>query len=249
MKAETEIEPRKKDGARGRTPSGARTRALVIEDEPAMPSLLKEALGAADIEAFTLVNSAEADTRFQKEKFDVILVDASTSSENGSKLVQKIRSSGFNLKTPVIMISEDQRPDAVSKAFEAGASFFVYKPIDKAHLMRLIRVTQGTIEHEKRRFRRIAVQTKVQVKSGDKIAEGETIDVSLNGTLVRASSTFPPGSTVEVSLHLQPGLKPVVGIGSVMRVMAGNQMGIQLENLPASESGRLQEYLLPLITE
>ncbi len=144
------------------------------------------------------------------------------------------------------MISDDLRPAALSEAFKAGASFFVYKPVDRAHLMGLIRVTQGTIEHEKRRFRRVTVQAKVRVKYGDKSVEGETIDISMNGTLVRASHTFPVGSPVEVSLYLLAGKPPVAGMGSVMRVVEGNQMGIQLEQLPLAESGRLQEYLLPL---
>jgi hypothetical protein len=111
--------------------------------------------------------------------------------------------------------------------------------------MRLIRVTQGTIEHEKRRFRRVPVQAKVRVKCGDRSVDGETIDISLNGTLVRASHTFPVGSPVEVSLYLLAGRPPVAGLGSIMRVVEGNQMGIQLDRMPAAESGRLQEYLLP----
>ena len=75
--------------------------------------------------------------------------------------------------------------------------------------------------------------------------DGETIDISLNGTLVRASRTFPVGSPVEVSLYLLAGRPPVAGLGSIMRVVEGQQMGIQLDRMPAAESGRLQEYLLP----
>jgi DNA-binding response OmpR family regulator len=248
MKIETESESRNQNSTRGTAPSGAPTRALVVGDEEAMCALIKETLGAANIEAVTLTASAEAAARFQEGKFDVILVDLCVPPVNATKLVQGIRLSGFNRKTPVIMISDDLRPAALSEGFKAGVSFFVYKPIDRAHLMRLIRVTQGSIEHEKRRFRRIPVRAKVRVKCGDKSVEGETIDISLNGTLVRAAHTFPVGSPVEVSLYLLAGRPPVAGLGSIMRVAEGNQMGIQLEQLPAAESGRLQEYLLPFTT-
>jgi len=245
MKIETESESRNQSGAHGK-PSGTPTRALVVGDEEAMCALIKETLVAAQIEAVTLATSAEAAGQFQGEKYDVILVDLCVPPVDAAKLVQGIRLSGFNQKTPIIMISDDLRPAALSEGFKAGASFFVYKPVDRAHLMGLIRVTQGTIEHEKRRFRRVTVQAKVQVKYGDKSVEGETIDISMNGTLVRASHTFPVGSPVEVSLYLLAGKPPVAGMGSVMRVMEGNQMGIQLEQLPLAESGRLQEHLLPL---
>jgi two-component system, chemotaxis family, chemotaxis protein CheY len=245
MKIETESESRNQNVARGVTPSGAPTRALVVGDEEAMCALIKESLGAANIEEVTLTTSAEADAKYQREKFDVILVDLCAPPVDGTKLVKGIRLSGFNRKTPIIMISDDLRPAALSEGFKAGASFFVYKPVDRAHLMRLIRVTQGTIEHEKRRFRRVPVQAKVRVKCGDRSVDGETIDISLNGTLVRASHTFPAGSQVEVSLYLLAGRPPVAALGSIMRVVEGNQMGIQLDRLPAAESGRLQDFLLP----
>jgi two-component system chemotaxis response regulator CheY len=247
MKIETEIESRNQNGARRGKAGGTPTRALVVGDEEAMCALIKETLGTANIEAVTLTTSAEAAAQFQGEKFDVILVDLCAPPVDATKLVHGIRLSGFNRKTPIIMISDDLRPAALSEGFHAGASFFVYKPIDRARLMSLIRATQGTIEHEKRRFRRVAVRANVRVKCGDKSVEGETIDISLNGTLVRASHTFPVGSPVEVSLYLLGGRPPVSGLGSIMRVGDGNQMGIQLDQLPATESGRLQEYLLPLI--
>ncbi len=246
MKIEIESESRNQNGARGGTPSGTPTRALVVGDEEGMCVLIKETLGAANLEAVTLTASAEAAAQFQEKKFDVILVDLCAPPADATKLVRGIRLSGFNRKTPIIMISDDLRPAALSEGFKAGTSFFVYKPIDRAHLMRLIRVTQGTIEHEKRRFRRVAVRARVRVKCGDRSVEGETIDISLNGTLVQASQTFPVGSPVEVSLYLLAGRPPVAGLGSIMRVVEGSQMGIQLERLPAAESGRLQEYLLPL---
>jgi len=41
--------------------------------------------------------------------------------------------------------------------------------------------------------------------------------------------------------------KSIDAPGSVARVMGRNQMGIQLDQLSADESERLQEFLLPLI--
>jgi len=52
---------------------------------------------------------------------------------------------------------------------------------------------------------------------------------------------------VHASLDLSPRMKPVVGVGSVVRVLGENQMGIQLDRLTIAESERLQEFLLPLV--
>ena len=38
-------------------------------------------------------------------------------------------------------------------------------------------------------------------------------------------------------------------LGSVVRVLSSTQMGILLDRFPVSEIGRLQEYLLPRITD
>jgi hypothetical protein len=42
-------------------------------------------------------------------------------------------------------------------------------------------------------------------------------------------------------------MKPLVGLGSVVRIVSGDQMSIHLGQLPFSESQKLQEFLLPMI--
>jgi DNA-binding response OmpR family regulator len=247
-KVQTEIESRKQGGANQPAPATKPTRALLVEDEEFMCSLIKEALGAASIDAVTSKKSPESAVYFLGEKFDVILVDECAPPMDSISLVREIRLSKINRLTPIIMLSGDGRPAALAEAFKAGASFFAYKPIDRAHLIGLIRVTQGTIEHEKRRFRRIAVRTRVRIKCGDRNLEGETVDLSMNGALVRASDIFSAGSNVELNLLLLDGQPPVVCSGIVVRIVKDNQMGIQLDKMHGAESGRMQEFLLPFTT-
>ena len=166
---------------------------------------------------------------------------------DGMELSRHLRLSRWNRTTPIILISDDQRPSAMSVGFEAGANFFLYKPIDKERLLKLIRATQGTIDYGRRRTRRVALQSKVKLNSGADMVEGETVDVSLCGILVRAGRTLAPGTPVRVSLELAPRMKPVLAAGSVVRVLDGNLMGIQLDQVSVAESERLQEFLLPLL--
>jgi DNA-binding response OmpR family regulator len=249
MKVETGRESGAKDLNRAKGPKVAQRRALVIENEPVMCALIQEVLGSADIESVTPSSSAENEIHFHEEKFDVVLIGLCAPSVDGVELVRKIRKSGFNRMTPIIMISDDQRPGALTQGFEAGASFFVYKPIDRAHLTSLLRATQGTMEHERRRFRRIPIQVKVRIKSDRAEVQGETIDISLNGALIRSPHTLPVGSLIEVSLYLHDGTRPVVGLGSVVRILSSTHMGILLDRFPIAEIGRLQEYLLPRISD
>ncbi|HUO33767.1 MAG TPA: response regulator [Candidatus Acidoferrum sp.] len=226
-----------------------RERALVVDDDPGVCELIHSVLGATGIEVLALSTGLEAPTHLQKEKFAVALFDLRMESPDGAELARLARSSGLNQMTPIILMSDDFCTSAVSEAFSAGASFFLYKPIDKSRLLKLVRATRGAIEHERRRFRRVALKMPVVLTKGNQELAGETLDVSLNGLLMQAAGTMPAGSPVQVTLHLTPDAKPIVCRGCVMRVLAGNRMGVQLYALPIGESARFQEFLLPLILQ
>jgi DNA-binding response OmpR family regulator len=220
-------------------------RALIVDGEPRTCKLLQEALLSAGIEAVTMVPTGEASGHLQQAKFDLVLVDLSLRAAEGLELTRSIRVSGFNRTTPIVMIGDGQKKETMSQGFEAGASFLIYTPIDRVRLARLLRVTQGAIEQERRRFQRVPVRAKVRLRSAGAETQGETINLSMNGMLVRAERVYPSGSNVEIALALGDGAKSLAGRGSVVRVVGLDQMGISLDRLPLAESRRLQEYLLP----
>lgn len=224
-------------------------RALVVDDDPSVCEFIHAVMSANGLEVLMLTNPAEASTYLRKEKFSVALFDLRMPMPDGAELTRRTRDSGLNQRTPIIMVSDDQEPKAVSLAFAAGASFFLYKPIDKVRLLKLITAAQGAIEHERRRFRRVELRSRVQVSFEQEELIGETIDISLDGMLVTGPRSFPLGSTVRINLELATGVKPIVGIGSVVRILSENRMGIQLNQLTLAESGRLQDFLLPLISQ
>jgi len=219
-------------------------RALVVDDEPIVCQLIGKVLNSAGIEALTLTRSTEATEILEEGIFDVVFLDLHMPAPDGIDLARQMRSSRFNRETPIIMISDDQRPSALAVGFAAGASFFLYKPIDKDRLLKLVRATQGVMGHERRRTRRVPIQSKVRLLIGEEELEGETVDISLSGVLVRAPRIAPVGSSVRMSLQLSQRMRPIVAAGSVVRIQNGNQMGIHLDHLTVPESERLQEFLL-----
>jgi DNA-binding response OmpR family regulator len=177
-------------------------RGLIVDDEPLVCELIAKVLKSAGMEALTLSRSTEAPEIIEEGKFDVVFLDLHMPYPDGIELARQMRRSPFNRMTPIILISDDQRPSALSVGFAAGATFFLYKPIDKDRLLKLVRATQGTTEHERRRTRRVPIQSKVRLKFGEAEMEGETIDVSMSGLLVRAPRIAPIGSSLRMSLHL-----------------------------------------------
>ena len=222
-------------------------RALVVDDEAATCDMIKKVLYAAGVDALTLTQSGQAAGYLEEGKFDMVFFGLHMGSPDGMELSREMRRAGSNRTTPIILLSDDQRPSAMSQGFAAGASFFLYKPIDMERLFKLIRATQGRMDHERRQTRRVALQSKVRLRFGFEEILCETVDVSLQGILVQAPRMLPAGSPVQVSMELTQRMKPIVGAGSVVRVLGGDQMGIHLDRLPVGESERLQEFLLRMI--
>jgi two-component system chemotaxis response regulator CheY len=223
-------------------------RALIVDEEAATCRLIEKALSSAGIESLMMTKSAEAVDILQGGEFSVVFLGFRMAAPDGAELTRQIRKSGFNRMTPVVLMSDDQTPRAMSQGFAAGASFFLYKPIDKERLLRLVGTTQGSVGHERRRTRRVPLISKVQLRIGRQEILCETVDVSMEGILVKSAKTLPVGSSVNISLHLSKEAKPVVGAGCVVRLIGRNHMGIHLGSLALSESQRLQEFLLPLIS-
>jgi DNA-binding response OmpR family regulator len=222
-------------------------RALIVNDERVTSDLIAKVLYTAGMEALTVTRSSDAVGFLREGKFDVVFMDFHMAAPSGIELVRQIRASGCDRTIPIILISDQKNPTALAQAFDAGASFFLYKPIDQGSLLRLIRAAQGSLDPERRRTRRIPVQSRVVLRTDTQELEGKTMDVSLTGLRVKLAVMVPVGSPVHIRLYPSKEAQPVVGTGSVARLAGPCQMGIQLGRLSFAESERLQEFLLPLI--
>jgi DNA-binding response OmpR family regulator len=222
-------------------------RALVVDDERSTCDLIEKVLSSVGIDSLCLTTSSEAPSVLRLGRFAVAFLDYHMAQPDGPELTRQMRDSVYNRLTPVILLSDDQRPNAVSNGFKAGASFFLYKPIDRDRLLRLVRATHGAIEQGQRRTRRVPLKSRVQLQFCGQEFEAETIDVSMEGLLIRTPRIIPLGSSVGVCLYLGKSMSPILGAGSVVRLPGKDQMGIHLGRLSIAESQRLQEFLLPLI--
>jgi len=220
---------------------------LVVDDDPLTCELIREILCSAGMEAASLTDSAEAAARLQTEKFHAIFLDVRMPPPDGIELARQIRTSPTNATSVIVMVTGEEDRTVMTRAFQAGVEFFLFKPVDRSKLLPLIRATAGTIERERRRFLRVALCCRVSIDSQQTSLNGITLDLSLGGMLVRAERAFPPGTPVTVNLEIERGLARLRSAARVVRVVGPDSMGIQLENLGSEESNRLQQFLLPLI--
>ena len=164
-------------------------------------------------------------------------------SPDGIELTQQIRTGGLNRTTPIVIVTGDEDRAVLSRAFKAGASFFLFKPVDRHCILRLIRITEDSIQREARRFRRVRIRCKVSLELGLEQVSGWTLDLSLGGLFVQASRALSLGSAALVSVELKSGTPPLCVTARVVRVPGDNCMGLQIENAgPSKPRGCRSSY-------
>jgi len=218
-----------------------------VDDEPMLCELIQEVLTSAEIEAQATSSSLQASKILREERFDAVFLDVRMPAPDGIELARQIRASGRNQTTPIVMITGEEDRTVLTRAFQAGANFLLFKPIDRHRLIRLIRVTEGMIQREKRQYQRVRVGCKVSLQSGQQRSSGRTVDLSLNGAMIQADNVYSVGSIVQMELELTPGKPELRAAARVVRVVGNDCMGLHIEKMPLADSAKLQEFLLPLI--
>src|SRR5260370_16183092 len=80
---------------------------------------------------------------FRHGKFDVAFLDYQMAFPDGLTLARQMRASGSNRLTPIVLVSDDQRPAAMATGFEAGAGIFFFQAVLRRELFRLVRGQPG----------------------------------------------------------------------------------------------------------
>jgi len=223
------------------------TRILVVDDEPLICELIRDVLESAEINSHTTSDSHQASILIREEKFDAIFLDVRMPAPDGIALAREVRGSALNRTTPIAMITGESDRHLLTKVFEAGATFVLFKPIDRHRLVRLLRISEDVIQREARQFQRVKVSCKVSMQMDQKRSVGRTLDMSLKGAMVCADKTFSLGSVIRVELEFGQGKAVLSGTARVVRVVGGDCMGLHFENVPLEHARRMQEFLLPLI--
>jgi two-component system, OmpR family, response regulator len=220
---------------------------LVVDDHAPSSELISEILRSSGFEAISLTSSAEAAERLTKEKFHAVFLDMRMPPPDGLELARQVRASRINASAVIVMITGEQDRTLMTRAFEIGVTFFLFKPVERNKLLKLIRVAEASIERERQRFTRVPLRHTASMDSDGKQIEGTTVDLSFDGMLVQCYPVFPKGARVTVKLELQPGSAPIQFEARVVRTVGTDHMGLQFNRLGAMESTRLQQFLLPLI--
>ena len=101
-------------------------RILVIDDDPAVTSLLKRGLSYEGFAVETARSGAEGLTIARERPSDLVILDVMMPGLSGYDVLQRIRAADDAL--PVLMLTAKDAPDDQVLGLEAGADDYVVKP-------------------------------------------------------------------------------------------------------------------------
>ncbi len=105
-------------------------RILIVDDERSIQFALSKAIRFMGYDPIIANGGLDAVKLAGKTLFDLILLDMKMSDLDGIEALGKIRESGANTFTPVVMVTAYSHMNIVESAVKLGANDFVVKPFD-----------------------------------------------------------------------------------------------------------------------
>jgi diguanylate cyclase (GGDEF)-like protein len=103
---------------------------LVADDDPVMRLLMLEMLGQVGLDGVEAEDGAQAVALCQSMSPDLILLDVEMPNMDGFSACREIRRIETGAPVPIIMVTGGDDIEAVTNAYEVGATDFVSKPIN-----------------------------------------------------------------------------------------------------------------------
>jgi two-component system response regulator PilR (NtrC family) len=110
--------------------------ALVVDDEPDIRELLAITLQRMDVETRVCGDIGAAKAQLRGRDFQLCLTDMRLPDGDGLDLVDWMQAQG--LRTPVAVITAHGNVETAVRALKSGAFDFISKPVDLAHLRKLV---------------------------------------------------------------------------------------------------------------
>jgi two-component system, OmpR family, response regulator len=148
---------------------------LVVEDDPAMRSLLERGLTAEGYEVHALDNGVDALIALRTQPVAVAIVDVMLPGMSGFEISRRIRDSGESF--PVILLTARDAVEDRVFGLDSGADDYLTKPFDFSELLARVRAL----------LRRNATADRLRVTVGHLGLDSETLRVTCGDTVIPVS--------------------------------------------------------------
>jgi len=121
-----------------------RPRVLIVEDGITMRMFYRDVLEGAGFDVDEASNGLEGVERAIAGSYDLLVVDINMPKMDGYQVIRTVRENEALRKVPVITISSEDKEQDALRAYEAGANYYLTKPVLPNTLEELARLLTGT---------------------------------------------------------------------------------------------------------
>lgn len=130
--------------------SNSKPKVLIVDDDATMRLLMRHTLKKADFEVEEAVDGEPALEMFKQHAPDIILLDVMMPNMDGFTTCAEIRKLPGGEHVPILLVTGLDDMESINKAYEAGATDFITKPITfplLSHRVRYVLRASSAIEN------------------------------------------------------------------------------------------------------
>jgi diguanylate cyclase len=116
--------------------NGAQSIAIIADDEDLGRLLLAETATASGLKALSFDNGAAALNAALSHEVAIVMLDVDMPEMDGYAVCRRLRAEPRFATVPIVMVTGHEDSTAISRAFDAGATDFISKPVNWALLPR-----------------------------------------------------------------------------------------------------------------
>jgi CheY-like chemotaxis protein len=215
---------------------------LLVENDAEILRSLKGWIQALSVEVLALSDSREAARRIPKSRFDGFLLEAKMPSPDGFELTTAIRALPGST-APIVLLTDLNDVETMRKAFKAGITIFLTKPVTQERLTGLIRILRGPMLAEKRHRVRIPCRIPVECPFGGERFKGSSINVGEGGMLLESCGGAQVGQRITVSFNIPNSPRRMSGSCQVVRREGPDRMGVQFEDFSPGDLALIRQFI------
>jgi CheY-like chemotaxis protein len=218
-------------------------KVLIVEDDAPTLELMSEVLSSLKADVRAVSDSEAASALVNQERFDGIFLDLQMPKVDGFELARRIRKSSWNKSAPIVVVTGADDVKTMEKAFTAGTTFFLQKPVDRQRLTNLFKAARGTMFENRRHFVRVPLQTEVSCHVGEQTFQGMSSNISQGGILFEMGRSLPVGALVRLSFRLPGRELRIDTTAVVVRVDNLQRIGVRFSQIDGRELQLIRDLI------
>ena len=218
-------------------------RILAVDNEDGILKLIKDVAEAQGCEVTTFKTGLEAANQAHHQKFDGVFLGSSIPSMDGFVLAELMRKSPSNSRVPIVMLTELGDVKTMRRAFQAGVTFFLNKPLDLKRMKGLLASMRGAMLVERRRYARLPLRTIVQYTAEKKQSKALSVNVSQTGLLLESSGGLTVGQAADLLFELPDIARQLNPRANVVRIEPAGRTAMQFLSLSPQDKQALFDFI------